>query len=301
MNPTRILVVGGAVMDFVFKLDAMPREARKYHSGDAQVIGGGCAANAAVAIARLGGEAHLATALGTDPLGDMILGDLAGEHVDVALAQRLAGRRSSFSSVLVDASGDRQIVGFRDADLHFDPDRFRAEAPSGVGALLADTRFPEASEAAMLLARERGIPGIIDGEIPLKHATSALELASHVAFSVQGLNDLTDEADLLAGLRKASSALPGWVCVTDGGNGVYYLRDGEIAHVPAVRVEAVDTLGAGDVWHGAFALRLAEGASEEQAIGFANAVAALKCTRFGGRKGTPGRSEAEAMQAENAR
>lgn len=301
MSRARVLVVGGAVMDFVFKLDAMPREARKYHSGDAQVIGGGCAANAAVAIARLGGEALFATALGADPMGDMILADLSDEHVDITQAQRFAGRRSSFSSVLVDSAGDRQIVGFRDGDLRFDPAAFRDGAPSGVGAVLADTRFPEASEAAMELARERGIPGIIDGEIPLKHATSALELASHVAFSVQGLNDLTGEADMLAGLRRAAAMLPGWVCLTDGGNGVYHLQDGAIAHVPAFNVEAVDTLGAGDVWHGAFALRLAEGAREGEAIRFANAVAALKCTRFGGRKGTPGRGEAEAMLAEYSR
>lgn len=300
MSRARVLVVGGAVMDFVFKLDEMPREPKKYHSSDAEIIGGGCAANAAVAIARLGGQAMLASALGSDLIAQMIVSDLSAEQVDTSLIHRTAERHSSFSSVFIDRNGDRQVVGYRDRNLLFDRERFARDAPSQIDAVLADTRWPEATEAAMLIARERGVPGVIDGEAPLSHVAQGLKLASHVAFSVQGLNDLTGEADMLDGLAKASAMLPGWVCVTDGGNGVYHLQGGEVMHVPAFRIRAVDTLGAGDVWHGAFALRLAEGAGEGDAIGFANAVAALKCTRFGGRKGTPGRAEAEALQAGSA-
>ena len=70
--------------------------------------------------------------------------------------------------------------------------------------------------------------------------------------------------------------------------------------MPGYRVEAVDTLGAGDVWHGAFALKLAEGATETDAIRFASAVAAIKCTRRGGRAGTPTRAETEHFMKEMA-
>ena len=76
-----------------------------------------------------------------------------------------------------------------------------------------------------------------------------------------------------------------------------FVEDGTIAHLPAFAVEAVDTLGAGDVWHGAFALGLAEGQGERAAIRFASAAAAIKCTRFGGRAGAPQRTEIEAFLA----
>ena len=78
--------------------------------------------------------------------------------------------------------------------------------------------------------------------------------------------------------------------VTDGAEGVL-MADG--SRLPARQVQVVDTLGAGDVWHGAFALRLAEGSAEGEAVAFANAAAALKCTRAGGRLGTPSRDETE--------
>jgi sulfofructose kinase len=79
--------------------------------------------------------------------------------------------------------------------------------------------------------------------------------------------------------------------VTDGARGVWHWNGREAVHTPAFAVTVVDTLAAGDVWHGAFALALAEGMPEQPAIRFANAAAALKCTRFGGRSGTPTRAE----------
>jgi len=81
---------------------------------------------------------------------------------------------------------------------------------------------------------------------------------------------------------------------------VYWLEHGSPEHMPAFRVEAVDTLGAGDVWHGTFALKLGKGAGEREAIRYANAVAALKCTRFGGRAGTPTAHQVETFPKENS-
>ena len=82
-----------------------------------------------------------------------------------------------------------------------------------------------------------------------------------------------------------------------GGGRVWAVEDGTIAHIPAFVVETVDTLGAGDVWHGAFALALAEGQGAREAIRFASAAAAIKCTRFGGRAGAPTRQEVDAFLA----
>ena len=98
-----------------------------------------------------------------------------------------------------------------------------------------------------------------------------------------------------AGLRAAAKRTPAWLCVTHGADGTYSLARGQLDHIPAASVDVVDTLGAGDVWHGAFALRLAEGAAEGDAIRFANAAAALKCTRPGGREGAPSRTDTETL------
>jgi Sugar kinases, ribokinase family len=83
--------------------------------------------------------------------------------------------------------------------------------------------------------------------------------------------------------------------VTTGEGGVFFIEEGKVAHEPAFAVDVVDTLGAGDVWHGALALALAEGMVPRPAVRFANATAAIKCTRFGGGRGAPSRAEVERL------
>lgn len=285
---TGVLVVGVAVVDYVFFVDAFPRAAEKYRARDAMIVGGGCGANAAVAVARLGGGALLSARLGGDATAEMILADLRSEGVDVSLCDR-SGARSSCSSILVDSQGERQIVNFRGAGLTEDAGHL-ARAPA-VGAVLADTRWGAGAVAAMELARARGIPGVLDVEAGTDPAV--LAPASHAAFSVQGLADLYP-GDPGAALARVVADHGGWACVTMGAEGVLW-RDaaGGEGHVPVPQVEVIDTLGAGDVWHGAFALRLAEGADELNTVRFANAVAALKCRTAGGRTGAPRRAAVE--------
>ncbi|MEX0404951.1 PfkB family carbohydrate kinase [Aquibium sp. LZ166] len=292
---SRILTVGVAVIDIVMSVDELPRQPEKYRARDAAIIGGGCAANAAVAVARLGGEALLAARIGRDPIGGMIVSGLEAEGVDCALVRRLEGGRSSFSSIYVDANGERQIVNFRDMALSFDASWLEPAIPDALDAILADTRWPQGAAVAMTAARARGIPGILDAEAPVREAAEALQKASHIAFSAQGLRDFAGTEDLAAALRSAHEETGAWVCCTNGSEGVDFFEAGEPAHVPAFAVDVVDTLGAGDVWHGAIALAVGEGQPERDAIRFANAVAALKCTRFGGRAGTPDRAETEAF------
>jgi sulfofructose kinase len=142
------------------------------------------------------------------------------------------------------------------------------------------------------VARQAGVPAVLDGDRAPAHP-EVLGLATHVAFSEQGLQEVTGISDPRAGLVHLGQTATNWIAVTMGAKGVLYLRDGVIHHVPGFEVAVVDTLAAGDVWHGAFALALAEGQGEVQAIRFASATAAMKCTRFGGRKGAPARAEVE--------
>ncbi len=295
---TSILTVGVAVIDFVFRVEDMPKPAEKTRARDAAVVGGGCAANAAAAISRLGGTAHLAARVGQDMVGDMIVSGLRDEGVDCLLVRRFENRRSSYSSVVVDRHGERMIVNYRDETLDFGAAWLASSDLPDFDAVLADTRWPEGARVAMEKARERGAPGILDAEPPVREAQAALGIASHIAFGQKGLMDLTGEKDVETALRAAAAETGAWVCVTLGENGVTWLEDDGVAHMPSFPVEAIDTLGAGDVWHGAFALKLGEGSGEREAIRFANAVAALKCSRFGGRAGAPRYEEVEALLAE---
>lgn len=291
----QVLIAGVAVADIVMQVDALPRRAEKYRAADALITVGGCAANAAIAVARSGGTARLAARLGRDPMGDLIVAALSAEGVDLALTDRRAGARSSFSSIYVDAAGERQIVNFRGRDLAETLDLSTAPKPS---AVLADNRWPALTAAALDAAKAWGVPGVVDAEAPFE--TKAIRGATHIVFSMQGLAAFAPGAPVDEALAHARAEFGAWIAVTDGAQGVRFTDSDTIAHIPAFAVVAVDTLGAGDIWHGAFALRLAEGAGEREAIRFANAAAAIKCRTFGGASACPTRAATEEFLKENA-
>lgn len=297
---TLVLCTGVSVVDFVFSVAEMPREAIKYRAKDSTIVGGGCAANAAVAVARLGGEAWLAARIGDDVIADMMLKDLAAEHVNTTLIQRYEGKRSQFSSIFVTPDGERQIVSYRDLTISQDPKWLENALLPEFDVVLADTRWAKGTAAAMMRAREKNKPGVIDGEAPFAEALDALPLATHIALSRQGIADLTGVGEFEPALRKAVDMTSAFVCATDGEHGVFWLEDGDMKHMPAFKVHAIDSLGAGDVWHGAFALALGQGQSKRASIRFASAVAAIKCTRFGGRAGSPTLEEVNLFLKDNA-
>ncbi len=287
---TPVLICGMAVVDFLFLVDALPRTAEKYRARDASVVGGGGAANAAVAVSRLGGQAHLVARIGDDGIGRLVLADLLAEGVDCNYVQVVGGGRTSFSNVLVDGAGERQVVNFR-GDGFSDMADWVSSLRLPFFAALADTRWTEGAAALMDLAAERKVPGIIDGEAPVDPA--CVERATHVVFSAQCLRDFTGCDDPVEGLQAARKRTGAWLAVTVGAGGTHFTDGAKLRHQPAFDVPVVDTLAAGDVWHGAFALALGEGMEEAEAVRLASAVAALKCTRPGGRRGTPTRLDAE--------
>lgn len=266
---TRLLVAGISVVDYVHRMDALPRGGAKFRSRAFERIGGGCAANAAVGAARLGASVTLVTRLGADAAGDELASMLEGAGVALRAPR---GGRQPLSSIMIDGAGERMIVNYPGADL---PD-----APPDLpdfDAALVDVRWPAAATAVLRLARARGRPSVVDGERFTPPATAAL--ATHVVFSTQGLADFTGVADPDESLARAAARLPGRTAYTDGAAGVVWANG---PRVPAPSVRAVDTLGAGDLWHGAFALALGRGDTLEDASRFANLAAAIKCTRAGG-------------------
>lgn len=296
----RILCVGQAVQDFVFEVASMPERAEKYRALAFTSVGGGPAATAAVTIVRLGGQASLAARLGDDAVARLIAAELESYGVDCRYLRRFADCRSSVSAVLVDQAGERQIVNYLDdalpAAAHWLPDA----AQAGIAAVLADTRWPTGAEAILSRARSAGLPAVLDADRPIALDSPLLCAASHVAFSADGLADCTGQPDPAHALAVVARHTTAWLCVTLGAAGVLIHTADGAHHVPAFQVLVKDTLGAGDVWHGAFALSLAEGSDGALAVRFANAAAGLKSERPGGRQGVPTRAEVDALLRQHA-
>ncbi len=292
---TIVLCVGHAVQDYVFSVPDLPRLAVKHQATALLSVGGGPAATAAVAIALLGGRCSLAARVGDDAIAYAIVSELEGYGVDCRYVKRFPGHASSLSAVMMDPAGERMIVNHLDRSMPAGVDWLPQPKAVGAMAVLADTRWPEGAAHALAGARAAGLPAVLDADKPLPGDTAALAAATHVAFSADALADCTGQADPLQGLRKVSRDLRKWCCVTAGAAGVYAADAGRIVHFPGHAVTVVDTLGAGDVWHGAFTLGLAQGMAEPAAVRFAGAAAALKVGRAGGRAGAPSRAEVEAF------
>lgn len=299
-----IVCAGIAVLDHAYQVDRFPEPGSKTRSSRFTAISGGCAANAAIAIARLGARAKLAAPLGgpagDDVAGDSILALLGREKVDTSAVVRHANGPSPISAILIDKVGERTIVNYRDPALT----SLRCADPAGLlrgaSALLIDNRFPEFVLPLAEAARRQGLIVLMDADEPTRETRSLLAASSHVVFSAEGLRATAECEDPASALPMVARLTDARLAVTAGPDGIYWLDDAMLRHRPAYRIKALDTLGAGDVFHGACTLALTEGQPFEQALGFASAAAAIKCTRFGGIAGAPGRAEVAEFMARMA-
>ncbi len=300
----RILCAGIIVLDEVFRVDEFPQPDGKVQAKGFFVVNGGCAANAAVAIARLGGRAALAGPMGgpaaIDENGDRVLKALARENVDCTTCQRIDGLATALSAIFMNARGDRTIVTYRDeriaAAMPDDPERI----VSAADAVLADNRYPDFVRPICEAARRRDLPVVLDGDRPTVEDDPLFRVASHVVFSWECLRETTGVADLAEGLKRIAGRTDAFLAVSNGPDDIVYLDGGRVRRLPVFKITAVDTLGAGDAFHGGFVMALAEGRNEVDAMRFGAAVAGIKCTRIGGSAGTPTRAEVEAFLARNA-
>jgi sugar/nucleoside kinase (ribokinase family) len=296
-----ILCAGIIVLDEVFRVDRFPQADGKTMARDYFVVNGGCAGNAAVAIARLGGRAALAGPLGgpagADSNGDRVLSALAREHVDCSGCQRIDGVSTALSAIFIDANGERMIVTHRDARLAAMTPTDPAQLVASADAVLVDNRYPEFVRPICIAARTRGLTVVLDADRPTEVSDDLLRLATHVVFSSECLRATTGLDDLALALERIAGETGSFLAVTNGPQDVLWLDGPALRHTAVFPITAVDTLGAGDVFHGAFALALAEGQSIPTAMRFAAAAAGLKCTRLGGSAAAPHRAEVEALLA----
>ena len=283
-----VVCVGLSAWDLTWEVGTLPAGGAKVRATDFRDGGGGMAANAAVAVARLGGQARFWGRAGDDVVGRAMRDELAALGVDVAAFRLFQHARSSVSGIVVDEAGERSIVNFRGAGLPDDPSWLPLDTVRQAAAVLADPRWPDGAEAAFVAARAARVPTVLDGDVA--DPTVFDRLLPHVdcaVFSESGLADYARGADPVAQLQHALRAGCRLAAVTLGERGLWWSAGKATRHLPAYAIDVVDTTGAGDAFHGALALALGAGLEIADGLRFSAAVAALKCTRPGGRAGIP--------------
>jgi sulfofructose kinase len=258
-------------------------------------MGGGMAATAAVAIARLGGIAAFWGRGGEDGPGREMRKALSEQGVDVSQFKLFPDGQSSVSGILVDAIGERQIVNFR-GQFPEEADGLPLGEVGAASAVLADPRWLTGAKALFETARAKKVPTVLDADVADTQVfETLLPLTDHAVFSEPALSAFVGSSDeeALAGVAQYGCRV---AAVTHGANGVTWLQRDVACHQPAYAVNAIDTTGAGDVFHGAYAFAIGARLEVADAISFASAAAALKCTRPGGRDGIPTLEDCLAFQ-----
>jgi len=285
-----------SALDAIYRVPTIPATPTKVLATGFTECGGGMAANASVAVARLGGYASYWGRLGDDDLGTRILEQLATEGVDVSVVRRITGCVSPSAAILVADDGERLVCAYNDPRLDSDASWLPLARIPEFDAVLADVRWPAGAAAVLDAAVTARRPAVLDGDVGPREALLDLACrATHVVFSEPGLAQVAGSGTPGEGLAQLASSIPGVIGVTLGPGGFLWRDGNQERRIPAPRITAVDTLAAGDVWHGAFALGLGEGLDVAEAGRFANAAAAIKCTRAGGRRGAPSRAEVSVL------
>lgn len=283
----KICCVGISTLDRIFTVDALPTEDGKYFASNYKEQGGGPAATACVACARLGADAHMIARVGDDATGKAIIDELKDEKVVVDHMVVINGALSTQASILVDKEGSRVIVSYPSPSLVKSAKPLEAVDFSAYDLILADVRWHEGTKYAFQKAKELNIPTLLDADVTDQDIHDIVALATHCVFSHPGLLKFAKKDNVDEALKYAATVCPNYVYVTLGSKGVKYLEGSTILDQQGFKVDVVDTTGAGDVFHGAMAFAVASGYKIVKAIRFASACAALKCTKAGGRSGIP--------------
>ena len=294
----RILCIGIPVRDLTFRVSGLPARGSKENASHFEEICGGNSLNAAIGIVRLGGRASMCGPMGDskESASRYIFEQLGHEGIETQHIVRMPGLVTPISNIMIDPTGERTIVTFRD------PDLWKVRLPKAdtlledCAAILVESRCAEFSTDLCAEARRRGIPVVVDVDRAMSLSEGLLTASSHLVFSSEPLQETADVADDGVALKKIAKLTPSFLAGTRGARGTIWLDDqGQLQETPAFPVHTVDTLGAGDVFHGAFTLAITEGQQLQDALRFASAAAALKCTRFGGAFAAPQRIEVEAL------
>ena len=298
----RVLCIGMPVRDLTFHTPGIPARGYKENATAFDEICGGNALNGAISIVRLGGRASICGPMGdaSETSSRFIFEQMAHEGIETKHLIHMPGLVTPISAVMIDPSGERTIVTFRD------PELWHVKLPdSGMlledcDAILTESRCAEFCTDLCTEAVRRGIPVVVDVDRAMSLREGLLNASTHLVFSSEALQETADVSDDGQALQKIAKLTKSFVAGTRGPRGTIWLDEhGRLQETPAFPVHTVDTLGAGDVFHGAFAMAITEGQELPDALRFASAAAALKCTRFGGAFAAPQRAEVMKLLGED--
>ena len=284
----RVVGIGQCSWDYLAVVDSFPTVDTKAEVHEWQEQGGGPVATALVTLARLGIPCDFFGIVGDDSAGDKIRSSFHSEGIDTTglLTRENATSQTAFIAVELDTAC-RTIFWQRPSGKPLLPAELPDGFLSGCNFLLLDGLLTEASLWAARQAREHGIPVMLDAGRNRPGMLETAGMCDYVVASEQFALDLgwdgTSEGLAAIAVSIGSEVLT----VTRGTQGSMTWHDGEIITVPAFPVTAIDTTGAGDVFHGGYIFGLLRGMELPDTIRFASAVAALKCSRIGGRAGIP--------------
>lgn len=299
MKPV-LVGVGHCCQDIVCTVEAYPPEDGSTHItaiDDSQ--GGGAVATALVAAARLGVPSAVLANLGDDSTGRRMEADFRQYGVDTSGIRFVPGGRSSTSYVMIDPRhGTRTKFPYRDNLPALSFTQADEAAIREAKALHLDGTHYENALAAAEIAKRHSVTISLDGcSMAPDHALNRrlASMADILIMNARYPRLVSGEDTLEDALRFFASQGAKIVASTAGADGCYAWLDGGMRHIPAFPVQAVDTTGAGDVFHGAFLAAWLKGKPAEACFAFAAAAAALKCSRYGGRRAIPDSGEAEAF------
>lgn len=290
-----VLCVGQAPYDLTFAVERHPEPDGKMFAAALYQCGGGPAANAAVAVARLGHSSAFAGYLGRDTFGDLHLQELLAEGVQTDLIVR-GDAPTPLSVSLVKPDGRRALVNYggdqRPLPAHSIP--FHQCHPR---AILFDGWEPDVSLPLAQWARQQGIPTILDAGSVHRGTETLAGLVDYLLAAEKFGRAYTGESDPAQAVRQLSKIAGTAAVITLGSDGLVWQKGAELGHLPAFTVEVVDTTGAGDAFHGGFAAGLVRGMAWSDLLRFASTVGALTCTKMGARLALPGDTAVQKLLA----
>jgi sugar/nucleoside kinase (ribokinase family) len=294
-----VIGVGAACVDHVCRLPVFPRSdcaSSKVRMHDQWRVCGGQTATALATCAQLGLRTKYLGAVGTDDEGTRIITELSGRGIDMSGVARL-DVPSATATILIDDSGERIVLWHRDPRLGMPVERLPVADIARARLLHVDDVDPVAALEAAGAARRAGVPITCDIDHVTPRTTALLALVSHPVFAEQVPLDLTGQTDQGEALRVLSARYGVPVVVTLGERGAMACEGTDVFEVPGFVIDPVDTTGAGDVFRAGFIYGLIQGWPLRQRIRFANAAAAVSCTRLGAMGGVPTMKEIDRLLA----
>ena len=292
-----LICLGIVVRDLVFRVPSLPPQPGKLTASSLQRVGGGMSGSAAVAAARLGATVAFWGRLGDDVEGHALRVELQRYGV-TAPAPAEPGTQTPTAAVLVADNGERLLAVYP-GQLNDSADWLPLSQVAQAQAVLADFRWPTGARALFAAAKAHHIPSVLDADVGDPDSVQGLLSAvQHAVFSEAGLAQAAGHTDVARALQHMQACGPAVVGVTLGERGSVFLFDGVMHQVPAIAVNARDTNGAGDVFHGAYTVALAEGQSVLAAARFASLAAALKCRNGTGWAASPPRVDVQQQMKE---